>query len=40
MASKTQKNYLDSKKNVEIKKPDVKVQTYPQTTFKSYGMRI
>ena len=40
MASKTQKNYLDSKKNVEIKKPDVKLQTYPQTTFKSYGMRI
>ena len=47
MASKMQKNYVDNTKSTElktateIKKPEVKLQTYSPQTFKSsYGMRI
>ena len=47
MASKMQKNYVeyttpvDVKKQTEIKKPNVKLQTYPTQTFKSsYDLRI
>ena len=41
MASKMQKNYVENTKPTEIKKPEARLQTYPNTTFRSsYGMRI
>ena len=46
MASKMQKNYVENanpveNKTTEVKKPEVKLQTYsPQTFRSSYGLRI
>ena len=41
MASKMQKNYVENTNPTEIKKPEARLQTYPNTTFRSsYGMRI